>query len=48
MKFSDLMKINNSDISSAREALRGIQQDAEKVESALNKAFNTKLNSVNI
>lgn len=48
LKFSDIMKINNTDISSARDALRSIQQDADKVENALNKAFNTKLNTVNI
>lgn len=42
------MKINNTDISSARDALRSIQQDADKVENALNKAFNAKLNTVNI
>lgn len=48
LKFSDIMKINNTDISSARGALRSIQQDADKVENALNKAFNTKLNTVNI
>ena len=48
LKISDIMKINGSDISSAREALNSIRGDAEKVRSALEKSFNVKLNSVNI
>ena len=44
----DIMKINNSDINSASDALKSIQQDATKVENALNKAFNAKLNTINI
>jgi hypothetical protein len=42
------MKINNSDANSARSTLISIQQDAKKVETALNKAFNTRLQTVNI
>ena len=42
------MKINKTDINSASNALKSIQDDASKVEKALNKAFNTKLNTLNI
>jgi len=42
------MKINNSDMSAARDTLRSVQEDAEKVEKALSRAFNTKLNTLNI
>ena len=48
LKFSDIMKINNTDLTSARDILRSVQQDAGKVEEAFNKAFNTKLNTINI
>ena len=48
MKISDIVKINQTDIASARDVLKSIQQDAGKVENALNKAFNTKLNTINI
>lgn len=48
LSISDIMKINDSDISSARQTLNSIQSDANKVESALQKAFNPKLNTVNI
>jgi hypothetical protein len=42
------MKINNSDMSAARDTLRSVQEDAEKIEKALSRAFNTKLNTLNI
>ena len=48
MKISDVVKINQTDIASARDVLKSIQKDAGKVENALNKAFNTKLNTINI
>ena len=48
MKISDLMKINAADGKQAQDILKDIQQQAAKVESALTKAFNTKLNTVNI
>jgi hypothetical protein len=48
LKFSDIMKINDSDVASARNALKSIQKDAVTVENALNKAFNAKLKTVNI
>ena len=48
IKLDDIMKINKTDMNSARDALKSIQEDASKVESALNKAFNTKLNTLNI
>ena len=48
MKFSDLMKINDSTASEARTTLKSIQQDAQRVEGALEKAFNPKLNTINV
>ncbi len=48
MKFSDLMKINDSTASEARTTLKSIQQDAQRVEDALEKAFNPKLNTINV
>ena len=48
MKFGDLMKINDSDMRTASDALRDIKEEAFRVEAALNKAFNTKLNTVNV
>lgn len=48
VKFSDLMKINNTDINAARKTFLSINEDVEKVGVALTKAFNTKLNTVNI
>lgn len=48
IKLDDIMKINKTDMNSARDALKSIQEDASKVENALNKAFNTKLNTLNI
>ena len=42
------MKINDSDISSARESFKQISDQAKKVEEALDAAFNTKLNTFNI
>ena len=48
VKLDDIMKINKTDMNSARDALKSIQEDASKVENALNKAFNTKLNTLNI
>jgi len=48
MKLSDIMKINDSDISSARESFKQIRDQAKEVENALDKAFNTRLNTFNI
>ena len=48
LKISDIMKIDDTDLSSAQKKLQAIQQDASKVEKAFNKAFNTKLNTLNI
>ena len=48
LDIKDVMKINNSDMSTARDTLRSVQEDAEKVEKALSRAFNTKLNTLNI
>lgn len=48
MKLSDLMKIDSSDTMSADKALQRIKEQAENVENALNKAFNAKLDTVNI
>ena len=48
LSISDVMKFNDSDISSARKTLDSIRSDAGKVEEALEKAFNPKLNTVNI
>ncbi len=48
MKLSDLMKIDSSDTMSADKALQRIKEQAQNVETALNKAFNAKLDTVNI
>lgn len=48
MKLSDIMKINDSDISSARESFKQISDQAREVEKALDAAFNTKLNTFNV
>ena len=48
MKISDLMKINKTDYDSASTLLGDIKNEAVKVEDALKKAFNVKLNTVNI
>ena len=48
LKWSDLMKINDSDISSAKQALNDIRREAGNVQDALKQAFNTKLNTINI
>lgn len=48
INLNDIMKINNTDLNAASTALRQVQQDAEKVENALSKAFNAKLNTFNI
>ena len=43
MKISDLMKINKTDYDSASTLLGDIKNEAVKVEDALKKAFNVKL-----
>lgn len=48
MKFSDIMKINDTDAQEARNVLNSIQTKAQDVEKALNQAFNTKLGTINI
>ena len=48
LKISDVMKINNTDAASATETLRQVKTQATNVENALKKAFNTKLNTLNI
>ena len=48
VSLDDIMKFNNTSLSSAEKILKSIQEDANKVESALNKAFNTKLNTLNL
>lgn len=48
LKVSDVMKINDMDRESAKKALGEIRQQAGKVETALEKAFNAKLNTINI
>lgn len=48
MKLSDIMKINDTDIGRAREMFKDISTQAREVEKALQKAFNPKLNTVNI
>ena len=48
MKIGDIMKINDSDTASARQALMNIKTQALNVETALTQAFNPKLNTVNI
>jgi len=48
VKIGDIAKINNVDIEKAREYLNDIQNQAANVEGALKKAFNTKLNTINI
>jgi hypothetical protein len=48
MKLSDLMKINNTDIQTARSYFNEIQKEASQVEKALDKAFNVKLGTVNL
>ena len=48
MSVKDVVKLNETDISSARTMLQSIRQDASKVEQALDKAFNVKLNTVNV
>ena len=48
LNFSDIMKINGSTVQQARTALNSIKQDADKVQQALEKAFNTKLNTMNV
>lgn len=48
LSVGDLMKINETDISTAKSMLNSIRSDAGKVEEALQKAFNPKLNTVNL
>ena len=48
LKISDVMKIDNSDASAAAQTLRQVKTEATNVENALKKAFNTKLNTLNI
>ena len=48
LSLSDFMKLKNSDVESSRKILQSIRTDASHVEQALTKAFNIKLNSVNI
>lgn len=44
----DMMKMNNSDLKTAMSDLNKIRSEAAKVEDALEKAFNTKLGTVNL
>ena len=44
----DVMKINNTSIAEARQTLNDTRIMASKVEDALSKAFNYKLNTVNV
>ena len=48
LKIGDIMKINDSDMATATSDLNKIKEQALNVEEALKKAFNTKLNTVNI
>jgi hypothetical protein len=48
MKISDIMKINGSTASEAKAIFRDIQDQASKVEEALTRAFNPKLNAFNL
>ena len=48
LKIGDIMKINDSDMATATSDLNRIKEQALNVEEALKKAFNTKLNTVNI
>ena len=48
MSLSEIMRVNNTDLSSARMIFKDISSSARTVEKALDEAFNTKLNTVNI
>ena len=48
VKIGDIAKINNTDRDTARAYFNDIQNQAARVEDALRKAFNVKLNTVNI
>ena len=48
VKIGDIAKINNTDRDTARAYFNDIQNEAARVEDALRKAFNVKLNTVNI
>lgn len=48
LSTKDLMKLNNSSMEEAKQALLNIKNQAINVEKALRQAFNTKLNTVNI
>ena len=48
MKFSELMKIEDTDLNKATKALLDIQKEANKVEDAISKAFNAKLKTINV
>lgn len=48
MKVTDLVKIDGSDIASATSALNDVKRQANNVQNALSRAFNVKLNTLNI
>ena len=48
MSYTDVMKNTGSNLKEARDSLNSIKRVAGDVEIALEKAFNTKLNTVNI
>ena len=48
VKIGDIAKINNVDNNEATKYLIDIKNHAENVENALRKAFNVRLNAVNI
>ena len=48
MSMQDIMKVNTSDLTKAQDDLKDIHNTAQLVEASLHKAFNTKLNTVNL